>query len=972
MTTELPFPQFFFALWAREPFPWQTMLAERVAEEEWPRVLDLPTASGKTACLDIAVYALAVQAGRPLAERSAPRRIWFVVDRRIVVDEAFERASQIATKLAEATSGPLRHAADRLRTLSGTDRPLAVARLRGGIFRDDGWARIPSQPAIITSTVDQLGSRLLFRGYGHSLLTAPIFAGLAANDSLIILDEAHCAVPFMQTLEAIAKYRAGNWAEERLPTPFAFIVMSATPPRDVLTEAVFPGARRARALDHPELRRRFRTAKPTELVSVNGRRGGEDPLATEAIARAWRFVGQGRRRIAVIVNRVQTAWSIADGLKAAAHEHPEADVVLLTGRIRPVERDELVERWSPYLRANDPKEPPRPIVVVSTQCLEVGADFSFDALVTECASLDALRQRFGRLARFGSETPVPAAIAIREGDIDPEEPDPIYGEALRETWKWLGAQAQSDAEGRLIVDMGVDALEAQLRGVEDPAMLLAPSPDAPVLLPAHLDLLAQTAPAPHPEPDISLYLHGKRGVPEVSVVLRCDLLVEDTPAWLETVALCPPVSVEMLQAPVWRVRAWLAERFEADDTPDVEGAGPDRERREGRLRPFLLWRGRDRSRVVTDPDEIRPGDVVVAPAVYGIEGLGQASRAMAVGTEALDLWEVARRASGQPAAVRLTGATLAPWSEGPGVKDLLAAVSSPAWDRQTVKEAIEAVLQRQHAPDDSLTPVPDWWRGILEAVRSGRIADHPAGGIVLFARPTAPPRTELDLFADDDDLLSATGLTVSLRDHSEAVERAARKLSALCLPETQREAVRVAAQWHDAGKLDERFQVLLHEGDEVAAAAAPAPLAKSVAVPGSPARRRAIREASGLPENFRHEMVSMQLTSCFATLPEDPVLADLILHLVASHHGYARPFAPVCFDPSPPGVHGELGGVQIDIDPETRAVWVPAHRVDSGVPQRFWRLARRYGWWGLAYLEAIVRLSDWYGSAFVIPREDNP
>src|SRR5581483_7437753 len=162
------------------PFPWQTMLAERVSTGRWPTALDLPTASGKTACIDIAVWALAAQAHRPLAERTAPRRIWFVVDRRIVVEEAVERARKIAEALATATGGPLKEVADRLRELSGTGRPLAVGRLRGGILRDDGWARIPSQPAVITSTVDQLGSRLLFRGYGHSLLTAPIFAGLAA------------------------------------------------------------------------------------------------------------------------------------------------------------------------------------------------------------------------------------------------------------------------------------------------------------------------------------------------------------------------------------------------------------------------------------------------------------------------------------------------------------------------------------------------------------------------------------------------------------------------------------------------------------------------------------------------------------------------------------------------------------------------------------------------------------------------
>ncbi|HWQ37104.1 MAG TPA: type I-U CRISPR-associated helicase/endonuclease Cas3 [Burkholderiales bacterium] len=996
-----PFTAWFRELWKHAPFRWQAMLAERVASGHWPQALDLPTASGKTACVDIAVYALAAQADRPLAERTAPLRIWFVVDRRIVVDEAFERAQKIAQKLADAESGPLRETADRLRQLSGTDRPLAVARLRGGILRDDGWARIPSQPAIITSTVDQLGSRLLFRGYGHSLLAAPIFAGLAANDSLIFLDEAHCAVPFMQTLRAIERYRGPKWAEEHIPTPFAFVVMSATPPAGIPLDQIFPGRERAEVLDDPELARRLRTSKRAQLIEVTAPRsrrsgepqeaaaarmqadraeaGADDPLVTEAVVRAGGFVRSGKLRVAVMVNRVRTAEAVADALRTALGE--EADVVLLTGRIRPFERDELVERWTPYLRANRPEQPEKPVVVVSTQCLEVGADFSFDALVTECASLDALRQRFGRLARLGSEQPAPAAVLMRGQDAESVEPDPIYGTAIRETWKWLEGQAAETESGTKVVDFGVEALEVRVREIEDLSSLLAPAPDAPILLPAHLDLLCQTAPPPHPQPEVSLHLHGRAGPPEVSVVWRCDLAPDDPGTWTETIALCPPVSAEMLQAPLWRVRAWLAERPAADyearaaasDEGDVEGAGEEPETRAAAIRRCLLWRGRDRSRVARTADDIAPGDVVVVPAAYGIAGLGQATKAKALGDEGLDLWEPARAGVGHPAAVRLHPAVLAPWLACSPLAELLAVATSRAWDREEVQDAIQAVLDYEPEGEDAPPKPPDWWVELLRRARHGRFEDHPAGGLVLVARATPGARraAEPDLFADDDDLASAEDCEVTLGDHTASVARAAVKLAERCLPAGFRDAFELAARWHDSGKLDARFQLLLHHGDEVAAALSAQPLAKSASVPLSPARRRTIREASGLPANFRHEMLSLQLAERFAELPTDDALRDLVLHLVAVHHGHARPFAPVVDDPSPPGVSGPLGTVHIALGAEARAALVPSHRIDSGAPKRFWRLTRRYGWWGLAYLEAVFRLADWYGSVFVVRSDSN-
>jgi len=795
------FSEVFSALWGFDPFPWQTMLADRVAKGRWPAALDLPTASGKTACIDVALFALAAQADVPLVQRIAPRRIWFVVDRRIVVDEAFDRAQIIADKLAAATDGPLRVIADRLRRLAGTDRPCAVARLRGGVLRDDGWARLPSQPAVITSTVDQFGSRLLFRGYGRGQLTAPIFAGLAANDSLVLLDEAHCAVPFLQTVRAIERFRGDGWAEVALPSPFA-------------------------------------------------------------------------------------------------------------------------------------------------------------ALVTEAASLDALRQRFGRLDRMGTAQRSPAVILVRSRDADPakSEPDPIYGAPLAKTWNLLTTKA---GEARTI-DFGIEALGRTLEDVDDLAPYLAPTEDAPTLLPAHLDLLCQTTTPPHPEPDVQQYLHGVgRGAPEVQVVWRADL-GEDARDWVETVAMCRPVSGEMLAAPLWRVRSWLQGATGQDSTADIEGAATRSEDGDGAFRPCLLWRGR-RSRVARSADDIAPGDVVVVPAAYGMEGLARPVGTEALGREQADLWERAMETAGRPAAVRLHRAVLAPWLACEPLHRLTELAESPATNRAELHDAIDAVLEYAPATEEAPAGPASWWCDLLRAARAGRIERHPAGGVILLARATKGAPEEPDLFADDDDLTCAAGADQSLDEHSELVRQTVERLASLCLPENLRQVTTDAAYWHDAGKLDERFQILLHQGDELAALAAEEPLAKSASIPASPAQRRALREASGLPERFRHEMLSTQLANEQPNMSTDEASKDLLLHLIASHHGYARPLAPICEDPEPPSVLGKLGENSLSLSSDERLKWI-AHRVDSGLADRFWRLTRRHGWWGVAYLEAILRLGDWYAS----------
>jgi CRISPR-associated endonuclease/helicase Cas3 len=127
--TSSDFAPFFCAVHHCDPFPWQERLARRVAETGWPKVLDLPTGSGKTAALDVAVFALALDAGR--RPRSAPLRIVYVVDRRTIVDQAHERARRIQSALLDSKDDVVTAVRERLAQYSG-GAPLRIAQLRGG------------------------------------------------------------------------------------------------------------------------------------------------------------------------------------------------------------------------------------------------------------------------------------------------------------------------------------------------------------------------------------------------------------------------------------------------------------------------------------------------------------------------------------------------------------------------------------------------------------------------------------------------------------------------------------------------------------------------------------------------------------------------------------------------------------------------------------------------------------------------
>jgi CRISPR-associated endonuclease/helicase Cas3 len=922
------FRDYFEELWENRPFPWQERLAQQVVEDGWPAVIDLPTASGKTACIDIAVFALACGRGS--------RRIFFIVDRKVIVDEAFSRAQKLAEKLRDAKQGGVQEIANRLRELSGEGKqdPLHTCQLRGGVFRDESWVRSPLQPMVVASTVDQVGSRLLFRGYGIAKNSQPIHAGLIANDSLLLLDEAHCSKAFAQTLEQVQRYRGAPWGTEPSNTPFAFVEMTATPSR---SQVAAPFRLDAADRGNEVLGQRLTARKMTRFVAVKAKTDDSKKLAVDLVREAKAMAAKsGVKRVAVMVNRVETARAVAEGLG------DNALVTLVIGRMRPVDRTGVEKDLEPVhsgvKRADD--DPLR--FVVSTQCLEVGADLDFDALVTELASMDALLQRFGRLNRLGKLTGGAFGCIVAPA-MDAKKPDPIYGQALPANREWIEPLFAAQTE----LDFGLEGAEDTIPRLwqalpEDKRREMAsPTPICPVLWPAHLDALVQTSPRPVPEPAVEYFLHGKQnGTGEVSVVWRSELDTTESRHWEDIVALCPPVVGEALQVKIWALRAWMNGTASSPQI-DVEG-GEEAEEiplrgRHPDSREILVWQG-DACFATQDARRVRPGDTVILPAAWWPSpelGYAPPGAVADVGDEAFFRGRNAVR-------LRLHPAAMANWP----------AVARAHFDKLIrTEDVLWGEVQAASAAAATESDIPVWLKSCLDAVARGRtrqftVTPYPGQqiGWVVESKKTLQQMT--DESGGDE---RSRGEPVSLKEHTASVAMEAQRLAAAVLPPEMAAAVGTAARWHDTGKADERFQALLFGGDTIAARLSPVFRAKGEFTPQR--LRKEQHASSGLPDGFRHELTSLLLAEQ-SNLDEEH--RDLVLHLIASHHGYCRPFAPVVLDDAPLDMF--YAGLTLTAAERKSCA---AHVLDSGVAERFWRLTRRYGWWGLAYLEALLRLADW-------------
>lgn len=911
----------------RSPFPWQSRMAARVCDPSriWPDAIALPTAAGKTACIDIAVFSLAVQA-RLGDQRMAPRRILFVVDRRIVVDQAYEHAKALSEVLRDSKAGILKDVADALLQLAMGERPLDAYALRGGMYRDTAWTRSPLQPTVIASTVDQVGSRLLFRGYGVTDSMKPVHAGLIGNDALILLDEAHCAKPFEQTVQYVKKYR--EWGDGPKP-PFQFVSITATPITKGEIERDTDDDRK-----HAVLGPRLAAAKPAALVVAQKAKGKTwknwgPPLVRELAEQARSLLAEDLQQVSdgtvctnqaigVIVNRVATARALATELRQAWGKESEIpDVVLLTGRMRPIDRDAVLERIQPLMSGSDVGLK-KPTIVVATQCLEVGADLDFHALVTECASLDALRQRFGRLNRVAARPLAKAVIVIRADQTEDTAEDPVYGSSLSNTWKWLQSKA-SEA----VVDFGVSAIREATEG-EDLSELNAPSLDAPVLFPAHLDCWVQTHPIPMPDPDPAVFLHGPQSGPaDVQVIFREDL-GDDTSLWTRIVSLCPPSSAEAAPVQIGVLRKWLSENDEPDLSSDLEGdKSPDQEQPTSTVRLLLRWKGPDQSELIDDPSAIHPGDTLIVRIDPSRNNSLQQLCDFPAGPDG----EISISDCGDEAFVRSRDRAIC------RLPDL-----KLAGDEEDFDEQLSAAISSQLSSD-----APDWKREIIQSLLAKRdrtVVCHPWKGWVVTGKSRLHrTSSELGSLEDAESSESPSQSPILLDSHCHGVAEIARQFAEGC--GLDGEVYATAGLFHDIGKLDPRFQAMLRGRSPRTAVGTP--LAKSAGF------NSVDSSVHRYPSGGRHELLSAAL---MATLTDN----DLLLHLIATHHGSARPFAKWVEEnesaPSPFIV--SWFGEELSAETSAQSIlnWNPT------LAERFWRVVRRFGWWGSAFREAVLRLAD--------------
>ena len=871
------FAEAFSGLTGYTPFRWQQRLYGKLVAGCIPARCDLPTGLGKTSVIPIWLIALA--RGRA----NIPRRLVYVVNRRTVVDQATDEA----VRLSERLSNPppeRKKVLDDLRqclaALSGDDgNPLAVSTLRGELADNGDWKANPTRPAIVIGTVDMIGSKLLFQGYGDSRYWRPHHAGLIGQDTLIVHDEAHLTPAFGHLVREIASLQS----QDQSHRPIRILELSATsPPGRPKGETVF--SLEPQDEEDTTVRNRLHAKK---WLTLHHDAADRTAVVQKLLELALGYRGKNCR-VLVYVSSPDDAQTMHNALVKVGV--PDKHVALLTGTLRGHERDKLVKTpIFAWFRGGQPMN--ETAYLVSTSAGEVGVDLDADHMVCDLSTLESMIQRLGRVNRKPDKAPNPEekvadvdvvaeeSVIKTDGKPAKGEPEALF-KARQKTWEAL-SQLPLGSDGRR------DASPLALRKIAAKPDAWSPPPVIPPLTDILLDAWALTS-------------LGER--------LPARPAVED---WLHGINEAEPPETYV----AWR--AELAELARADISQEVVA--------EALMEKFPI---RSAERLRDRTDRVREELGKVAARAVRDEELTRLKAIVIRGDNAV--WIPLSELSAQ----KLDYATVVLPVEAGGLKDgyLKGDERAPADDvaevevkgqppRQRVlinADGTEDAVCGDQVQQSFVTRFHIRLRDDEFAVEGGE-----AGPTALEYR-TGP--------ADAGERLGAaeSQKPVRLKDHTPAVVEQAKRLAGLLhLPTAVVEAIELAAQWHDRGKARTLWQRAA--GNSVV----DEPLAK--------AGKHGVNWRA--LQGYRHELGSLLEAANDPAIREHPE-SDLILHLIAAHHGWARPH----FEPNA-------------LDNSDAVSTQDNHHAIAEAMRRYARLQQRFGRWGLAWLEALLRCADGLASA---------
>lgn len=357
MTTQEEKLRFFREIFKiSNPYGHQLKVWERFENQIFPLILRAPTGSGKTE----AVVAPFLYQFQTKDFSLAPRMI-YVLPMRVLVNTITERIMKYALRVSPHITVCAHHG----------DYPYSP------FFMYD----------IVVTTLDQFlyGFARASKQVGRHI-DVPV--GAIAS-SVVVFDEAHMyrdefTFSIMRAVLEILQ-------SSRIP----FVLMTATMP-ETLERSLFeqiPIDDERRVVGEVQVNSSVELSIIEKPLFIDDEPNLE-PQILEKIK---------TKKTLIVVNQVKRAQKLYKELTRRLENHP---ITLLHSRFTRLDRQRHeTEALNTLTHKRDGKihTPTQPSVVISTQVLEAGVDFSAELLLTELAPADSLVQRIGRCARYEGE-----------------------------------------------------------------------------------------------------------------------------------------------------------------------------------------------------------------------------------------------------------------------------------------------------------------------------------------------------------------------------------------------------------------------------------------------------------------------------------------------------------------------------------------------------------------------------------------